>query len=196
MNEEIIGYHGTKKDNVESILINNFKINEDKYNKLFLGAGIYFFNICGDAVDWNIKSFIKEFSYLPEWNIYINKYSVIKSKINVNKEDILDLDEKENLYKFEMLVEKIKGKLEKKSEFLRAKNKTSAIINMMYCRNLINKKVIIKTFVEQINVKNLNSFKNYSRKMFCVKDEGIIKENKEKIDIDEEMFNSIVYFYK
>ena len=32
MNEQIIGYHGTKKDNVESILINNFIFNQDDYN--------------------------------------------------------------------------------------------------------------------------------------------------------------------
>ena len=106
------------------------------------------------------------------------------------------MDEKENLYKFEMLVEKIKGKLETKEEYRRARNKTSAIINMMYSRKLINKKMIIKTFVEQINVKNLSSFKNYSRKMFCIKDNNIIKENKEKTDINEDLFNSIIYFYK
>ncbi len=196
MDEEIIGYHGTKKSNVESIITNNFRINEDRHNKLFLGAGIYFFDIYGDAIDWNVKSFISEFSYLPEWNAYINKYSVIESKIVVNASHILNLDEKENLYKFEMLVEKVKGKLQSKPEFIRARNKTSAIINMMYTRNLLKKKILIKTFVEQINVKNLSSFKSYSRKMFCIKDESIIKENKEKININEESFNSIVYFYK
>ena len=43
MDEDIIGYHGTKKELVESICTENFIINNDEDNKLFLGYGIYFF---------------------------------------------------------------------------------------------------------------------------------------------------------
>ncbi len=198
MNEDntIIGYHGTKKENIESICKNNFIINKDEDNKLFLGYGIYFFYIYDDAVDWNIKSFMKEFSYLPGFEMIANKYGVIESKVQANEDDILDLDEKDKLYKFEILVDKFKGKLSTKQEYIRAKNKTTAIINMMYRRGLINKKILAKTFVEQINTKNLNAFKNYTRKMFCVKDSSIILENREKIDLDNNLFESIIYFYK
>ena len=196
MDEDIIGYHGTKKELVESICTENFIINNDEDNKLFLGYGIYFFYSCDDALDWNVKCFIKKFSNLPNWEMLLSNYAIIESIIKVNKDEILDLDEKDKLYKFEILVEKIKGKLITKPEYLRAKNKTSAIINMMYRRNLIKKKLISKTFVEQINTKTFDSFKNYSRKMFCVKDCSIILENKEKLDIDKELFQSIIYFYK
>ncbi len=196
MDEEIIGYHGTKKELVKSICENNFIVNEDKDNNLFLGSGIYFFYLCDDAIDWNIKKFIKIFSYLPKWELLISKYTIIQSTIKVKQEDILDLDEKDKLYKFELLVEKIKGKLITKPEYIRAKNKTAAIINMMYKRNLITKKMIAKTFIEQINTKTFDAFKNYPRKMFCVKDKSIILENKEKVDISKEIFESIVYFYK
>lgn len=64
MNVEMTGYHGTKKESVQSICVNNFNINEDVNNKLFLGFGIYFFYSCDDAIDWNVKNFIKEFSTL------------------------------------------------------------------------------------------------------------------------------------
>ena len=44
MNEKTLtGYHGTKKELVETICTNNFNINKDVNNKLFLGFGIYFF---------------------------------------------------------------------------------------------------------------------------------------------------------
>ena len=75
MNEEklITGYHGTKRENIDSICKNNFSISLDKENKLFLGYGVYFFYSCEDALDWNIKKFIEEFKYLPEYKIVINK---------------------------------------------------------------------------------------------------------------------------
>lgn len=196
MNVEMTGYHGTKKEAVQSICKNNFNINKDVNNKLFLGFGIYFFYSCDDAIDWNVKSFIKEFSTLPQYDILLDKFSIIESKIEVDDTEILDLDEKENLYKFEMLVDKIKMKLAMSQEYAKSQNKTAAILNMLYKKNLTFKKVISKTFIEEINTKHLHSLKNYPRKMFCIKDKSIILENKEKIDLNKNSFESIIYFYK
>lgn len=196
MNEEMVGYHGTKKESVQFICANNFNINEDVNNKLFLGFGIYFFYSCDDAIDWNVKNFIKEFSTLPQYDMLLDKFSIIESKIKVDETEILDLDEKENLYKFEMLVDKIKVKLAMSQEYARSPNKTAAILNMLYKRKLTAKKVISKTFIEEIGTKHLHSLKNYPRKMFCVKDKSIILENKEKIDLNKNSFESIIYFYK
>lgn len=194
--QKITGYHGTKRENVENICTNNFNINEDKNNKLFLGYGIYFFDKYDDAVDWNIKAFIKELSYCPKYKILQEKYSIIESEIEVESDEILDLDEKENLFKLEMLVDKIKGKLITKPEYQRARNKTSAIINMLYKRGKLKKKVIVKTFIETIDMKNLSSFKNYARKMFCVKDVNVIVRNKENTELKEEDFEGIIFFYR
>ena len=176
MNEEklITGYHGTKRENIDSICKNNFSISLDKENKLFLGYGVYFFYSCEDALDWNIKKFIEEFKYLPEYKIVINKYGIIESNIYVKEDDILDLDNKEKLYRLEILIKKFEGKFVTKPEYIRAKNKTSAIINILYNRKLMNKKILSKTFFEQIKTKELNSFKNYPRKMFCIKDTSIM----------------------
>lgn len=196
MDEEIVGYHGTKRTLVELICSNNFNINEDKENKLFLGSGIYFFYSCDDAIDWNVKKFRKEYSHLPNWENLIDNYAVIESVIKANKDDMLDLDEKDKLFKLEILIEKINKKLITNQEYIRAKNKTAAIINMMYQRKLIDKKIVSKTFMEKIDTRNLSGLKNYPRKMFCVKDNSIIVENKEKIDIDKEIFDSIIYFYR
>ena len=193
--EDIVGYHG-KKEFVESICNNNFFMNEDKNNKLFLGAGIYFFYLCDDAVDWNIKKFKKEFSSLPTWSLLISKFTIIESKIKVNKSEILDLDGKEELYKLEIILEKIKGKLITKPEYLNANNKTAAIINMLYKRKIIQKKIISKTFLQRINTKTFDKFTDYPRKMFCVKDKSIILENREKLDVNKELFDSIIYFYE
>lgn len=198
MNEEklITGYHGTKRENIDSICKNNFSISLDKENKLFLGYGVYFFYSCEDALDWNIKKFIEKFKYLPEYKIVINKYGIIESNIYVKEDDILDLDNKEKLYRLEILIKKFEGKFVTKPEYIRAKNKTSAIINILYNRKLMNKKILSKTFFEQIKTKELNSFKNYPRKMFCIKDTSIINKNKEEKNINNDLFDSIIYFYR
>lgn len=198
MNQQniITGYHGTKKENINSICKNNFSMNLDKENNLFLGYGVYFFYLCDDALDWNIKKFIEEFKYLPGYEIALSKYGIIKSNIRLKEEDILDLDSKEKLYKLEILIKKFKGKFMAKSEYIRSKNKTAAIINMLYNRKLINKKILSKTFFEQIKIKELNSFKNYPRKMFCVKDISIIIKSEEQTNINKNLFDSIIYFYK
>ena len=111
MNEQIIGYYGTNKNNVASICSKNFRINKDKYNKLYLGAGVYFFFNLDDALDWNVKSFKREYGCYPEWNKLISTYSIIESLIEVDEKNILDLDKKENLFKLEILKKKIDEKL-------------------------------------------------------------------------------------
>ena len=189
MNEEILtGYHGTKRENIDLICKNNFLISLDKENNLFLGYGVYFFYLCDDALDWNIKKFIEDFKYLPGYEIILNKYGIIKSNIRLKEDDVLDLDNKDKLYKLEILIKKFEGKLVTKQEYIRAKNKTSAIINILYHRKLMNKKILSKTFFEQIKTKELNSFKNYPRKMFCVKDTNVIIENKEEKNINKDLF--------
>ena len=60
----------------------------------------------------------------------------------------------------------------------------------------MNKKILSKTFFEQIKTKELNSFKNYPRKMFCIKDTSIINKNKEEKNINNDLFDSIIYFYR
>lgn len=197
MNEETLeGYHGTKRENIDSICKNNFSMSLDKENKLFLGYGVYFFYLCDDALDWNIKKLIEEFKYLPGYEIVLNKYGIIKSVIKSKEDDILDLDNKDKLYKLEILIKKFEGKFVTTPEYIRAKNKTSAIINILYNRKLMNKKILSKTFFEQIKTKELNSLKNYPRKMFCVKDTRIIMENREETDITKDLFDSIIYFYR
>ena len=195
--ETLIGFHGTKKDNIESICINNFDENDDILNRLFLGSGIYFFYEYEDAIDWNIKESKKNLNRLPDFLELKQRYGVIKSNIICDKNRILDLDNKEMFFKLEKLLEKYEGKLTTKEEYIKAKNKTSAIINMLYKRKLIERDVIIKTFIEKIDInKNLASLKNYPRKMFCVKSNILITNREEYNCLTEEMFNSIIYFSK
>jgi len=194
--KEIIGYHGTKKKLAKSICQNNFVINKDLDNKLYLGAGIYFFHICEDAIDWNIKNFKSVLNRLPNFKELIKKYTVIESRIQVNENEILDLDERENLYKLEKLVELFEKQLENNLEYKTAKYKTTAIINLLYKNGYMNSKVLSKTFIGKFSPVYLEKFDSYPRKMFCVKDESIIVSNKEKLDINEKVFESIIYFYK
>ena len=195
MEQTIIGYHGTNKNNVASICTKNFRINRDEYNRLYLGAGIYFFFNLDDALDWNIKLFKRKFGYYPELDKLTDKYSIIEAQIKADENDILDLDKKENLFKLELLIKKIDEKLKDSYNYKSASNKTSAIINFLYEIGEIKRKIIIRTFFEKIGTKNFNELKLYLRKMLCVKDISIISENKEIIDIKENLFKSIIYFY-
>ena len=56
MNEKtLVGYHGTKIENVEQILKNGFKMSKSKENNLeWLGDGVYFWEDDYYAVQWNI----------------------------------------------------------------------------------------------------------------------------------------------
>ena len=196
MEEEIMeGYHGTLKENLESICIDNFNINPDTNNKLYLGYGIYFFVELNDALDWNIKQYKDQHNCNPRYEKIIEDYGIIKSIIVVNKNEILDLDNKDILRKFELLISKCIGKLVTKEQYIKAPNKTAAILNMMYHRGEIKRKVIIKTFFEPIGTKYLNTLKNYPRKMICIKTNDIIKQNAIVDDISKEEYDSIMYFY-
>ena len=196
MDVEIEGYHGTDKQNIESICSNNFEIKKDLKNKLFLGFGAYFFFEYEDAVDWNVKELRDDLNRVPKYNELQNKKSVVKADIKCKDTDILNLDDKEMLLKFEILVEKYQGKLSTKPEFINAKNKTAAIINMLYQRKLIKRNIIIKTFIETIKTNRfLQSLKNYPRKMVCVKDNKYISNIYEYNELSKEKYDSIVYFY-
>lgn len=196
MDVEIEGYHGTDKENIESICSNNFEIKKDLKNKLFLGFGAYFFFEYEDAVDWNVKELRDDLNRVPKYDELQNKKSVVKADIKCKDTDILNLDDKEMLLKFEILVEKYQGKLSTKPEFINAKNKTAAIINMLYQRKLIKRNIIIKTFIETIKTNRfLQSLKNYPRKMVCVKDNKYISNIYEYNELSKEKYDSIVYFY-
>lgn len=196
MFKNIIGYHGTKKEYVESIIDDNFKVCEDKESELLLGYGVYFFYEYDNALDWNIYRYKKRFLILPDFGSILSNYFIIESDIKVNEDDILDLDEIDKIYKLEIIVKKYANKFLTSFDYLNAKNKTSAIINMLYQKNIINKKLISKTFFSKKKMKVFDSFKKHPRKMFCVKDRSIIVKNKEKLDVDENTFNSIIYFYE
>lgn len=196
MNVEIEGYHGTDKEKIESICLNNFEINKDYENKLFLGFGVYFFFEYEDAVDWNIKKLKDDLNRVPKYDELKNKKGVIKADLKFQDTDVIDLDDKETLFKFELLVEKYQGKLSTKREFINAKNKTAAILNMLYNRKLIKRNIIIKTFIETIKTnKFLSSLKNYPRKMICIKDNKYIYNIQKYDGLSEDKYNSIVYFY-
>jgi len=85
--KEIIGFHGTKLENVNSIILDNFKIAEiKKTDNHWLGHGIYFFNDYELAKWWadtKVTSHIKKYARK-------SIASVVRAKIKV--ENIMDLD--------------------------------------------------------------------------------------------------------
>lgn len=186
--KEIVVYHGTTKENAKNIKqMNRFVIKEDINNKAYLGTGIYFFEDYKHAIFWNMRNY-KRVNYLRKNNItyleYINNYDIVDAIINVEERNYLDLDDVNNIWKFDRLVRSIDSKLASLPEYQNATNKNAAIINYLQKNGFLEGILVISKFFKQdIHVSKLHSIKEIERKVICVKDDRIIKF----IDIHEKI---------
>ena len=107
--KKIMGYHGTKKKFINSIVSDNFKLEEErKTDNHWLGHGIYFFS------DYELAEWWAETKVNAQNRKYGNndQPGVIKAKICAN--NIMDLDNPSQLDKFVDFCEEIEQQLIKK----------------------------------------------------------------------------------
>lgn len=184
MEEYLELYHGTLRENAVQIIKKQyFLVKEDFNNELFLGTGAYFYFDKINAIEWNSRNISKhnKTKLLPSFIELKNKYSIIKAICNVKAENILDLDNRDDILKYKLIVNKIKKYI---NIDLNCKNQLSIIINYLYKENLLNSiYIILKTFLFPINRRygiTLN------KRMACVKNIDIIKKYEEtEITLDE-----------
>jgi hypothetical protein len=112
---EIIGFHATSQDNVNSIINNGFIINKRRDNE-WLGYGIYLFKYRLDAYTWG------KGTYYCRPNP-----KLIKCYAKVEKEKYLDLDDPEKLYDYDEYYGKTLKILSNANKEIKFKNKNEAM---------------------------------------------------------------------
>lgn len=195
MEKNLVLYHGTLRANALQIIKEqNFIIKDDIENKLFLGTGAYFYLNKEDALEWNNRTIIKQSKrkIFPSFIELKNKYSIVCAICNVNEENLLDLDNRNDVLKYKLILEKIKKVVGQYID-LNCKNQLSIIINYLYKQGLIRDVfIILKTFLYPIN-------KIYGisipKKIVCVKNTKVLK-NYTEVVITKNEYENIKLLYK
>lgn len=186
-------YHGTTKKNALSILKSNeFIPGEDNIDEQYLGKGIYFFRNMQHAVWWNLRHASHNNVTHLIYRKYMSKYSVLNCKIEYDEENLLDLNDMNQVAKYNKICQKLKDKFLNDDDYKNAKYKDRAIINFLYKNNYMEGISIIRKIVGQkVDVDELNVATHIQRDMLCIKDGEIIKEIEDSTKIEENEYNNI-----
>lgn len=181
MNESttLIGYHGTNKQNEQSILKNGFRASKSNSFHHWLGNGIYFWADTYYAVEWNMIDLEK--NGVVTLKNMINQYTIFESIIKVEKNKVINLSSPKGTIIFENFKEQVMSvSNEKQKERLKMIDSDIFWLNYMSKKGLFNKyKVIIANYdkvIKSIN-KNKNDFIKYEQTQICVKDNDTINKN-------------------
>lgn len=124
----IIGYHGTSEESAINILGNNYKLSIG--DKEWLGDGVYFFL---EGLSKTPQEQASKWAKASAWNkadktCKYDNFAVIKSKIEVEQDNFLDLTTSEGVEVLEYLAEKFYKKAKKISR--RFDNIDGLLINL------------------------------------------------------------------
>lgn len=186
-------YHATDIKSASNIIkTNKFDILKDEYNKELLGEGAYYYEDRQDAIEWNSRTINKISNKLfPSYKELKDMYSIIESEIEVETEDILDLDIRENIIKYKIAVKTVKDFLKDIHNY-NDKNRLGTIINFLYLKNKTNKKMIIRTILYKIpNDYGISIFK----RVYCIKDINIILNYKLSTPMNWNEYNVMKQLY-
>ncbi len=191
INEKV--YHGTTTENANNIISTNKYIpGEKNVDEQFLGKGIYFFRDKQHAVMWNLKlARNNKWTNLP-YDKYIEDYSVLESELEYERENLLDLNDINDVVKYNKVCQKVEDIFLDDEEYKNAKYKNRAIINYLYSKNCMDEIFVIrKIFGQKANVDLLNVADYIQRDVLCVKDDRVIKDIGNSIKIEESEYNNI-----
>lgn len=186
-------YHATNIKNAKNIInTNKFNVPKDIENKELLGEGAYYYRDRQDAIEWNSRTINKISSKLfPSYKELKDIYAIIESEVEVENNDILDLDIRENVIKYKIAVETIKDSLKDIHNY-NDKNELGTIINFLYLKNKMKKKMIIKTILYKLpfsyGIKIL-------KRVYCIKDTKILLNYKLSTPIEWNEYNIMKQLY-
>ena len=204
--QKIVGYHGTKSENVDSILKEGFKIKKSKKgDNHWLGHGIYFYSDY-ELADWWAQTKVKKHNQKYGEN---NVAAVIRAVIKAD--NILDLDSPFALKKFKEYQEELEKQIVEQGivlDFTQGKGKISERIRCFWLdavKQEYNIQVIIYTFTQNnpsyVDSKyhiysqdgySLNSMGlAYHEKQICVTENALIV-NVNSIDNSGEEFDEVI----
>ena len=207
---KLVGYHGTTKENAESIY-NNQKFNISVGNELFLGNGIYLYDSCINALYYNIGKYIKMYNKLPKFIELNNSYSILKLDVECEDNQILDLNTYESKYSYIYAMKKIDEIFKDNEEYNDLKFKDGYILNFLIkyrdrhnmlkgckiIKNIYNKDIVNKNEIK--TKKYIQSRIAYERKQtyYCIINDNRIKRinyinnNKKNYDDIEKLYDII-----
>jgi hypothetical protein len=154
---EIIGYHGTSVDSAVEIIKSNYK--QSCENKEWLGDGIYFFI---NGISSKPDEQAKEWAIAQAWDnnkkeyIY-NSFCVIKTDIQVEEENLLDLTKEEGVEVLNYLIDSYEHVI--KSENRKVKYAEGLIINLARGEGILPIDVVKGNFYIKFakeRIKNIN----------------------------------------
>jgi len=155
--QEIIGYHGTSVDSAIEIIKSNYK--QSCGNKEWLGDGVYFFI---NGISSKPDEQAKEWAIAQAWDnnrkeyVY-NRYCIIKTKINVEEENLLDLTKEDGIEVLNYLIESYENVI--KREKRNIKYAEGLIINLARSEGILPIDVIKGNFYIKFakeRIKNIN----------------------------------------
>lgn len=186
-------YHATNMKSANNIInTNKFDVPKDIKNRELLGEGVYYYQDRQDAIEWNSRTINKRSNNLfPSYKELKDMYAIIESEVEVEDNDILDLDIRENVIKYKIAVETVKESLKYIHNY-NDKNELGTIINFLYLKNKMNKKMIIKTILYKIpfgyGIRLL-------KRVYCIKDTKILLNYKLSTPIDWNEYNIMKQLY-
>lgn len=165
---EIIGFHATSQENVNSIIEDKFKINKERCDE-WLGYGIYLFKYKIDAITWG------EGTYYCKPNP-----KVIKFYTKIEKDKYLDLDDPQKLNEYDEYYKKMLDNLSKHNKVLKFKSKYEAMcwgLNIYKKDNHID---AVKYTFENNRTKNAMKYKSnklgykYNETQICISNNDVV----------------------
>lgn len=186
-------YHATNIKSANNIInTNKFDVPKDIENRELLGEGAYYYQDRQDAIEWNSRTINKKSGKLfPSYKELKDMYAIIESEVEVENNDILDLDIRENVIKYKIAVETVKDSLKDIHNY-NDRNELGTIINFLYLKNRMKKKMIVKTILYKIpssyGIKIL-------KRVYCIKDTKILVNYKLSTPINWNEYNIMKQLY-
>lgn len=175
-------YHGTSKENQESIFIEGFRESKPKKGH-WLGRGIYFYKNIYYAIEWNIINYIKKGDSYKDFTI---KSAIIKATLNFEKFQVLDLNDPIGYNHYLEIIKIIKEKFPEKIKKIEKNGDIEIIRLLEELEEKTGKKyismfdVLIADYPKDIyNKGNKNIKGNFLpciQKQICVKNNNVIEK--------------------
>lgn len=196
--QELIAYHGTKNENINSILNSEFKPSISTSKKLhWLGKGIYFYEDLYYAVEWNYCNFN---NMTLSYDDLCSEYGIIRVRIDIENFNILDLSSGQGYDIFNNIIDKLTCLCNKEdAEALRKDGDVKAIRIIEKIEDETGLK-LISNFDVVCAVYNKNIFKKRLKakgdflvgvqKQICVKNQDAII-SKEQFDCNQDKVKNL-----
>lgn len=187
MEREVIKlYHATLKDSAISMTKSQeFICNERNANNEFLGRGAYFYKTRQEAVEWTLKMYKDKYGHYPNnYDDIFKNYRIVVADIEYSKNEVLDLDERENIRKIREIAKIVSDKLN--LDLLQGKyNSLAVLLNYLETENYIQGiNIVERTFPFHMQLEEIfKSINVLNKKVICVKNTNIIK----KMNIDKKI---------